>query len=114
MRLPKSWIAGVVAVVYALAATYVTQDEVRHSHGGWINLRGFGTVLITAPSQIVVAPVLKAVGVPEIDYARLGFIDYGQLAAHILVSAAIVYLVVAGLHQVAVRLARAVRRGQSR
>jgi hypothetical protein len=46
-------------------AIYIAQDEVRNSHGGWINLRGFGTVLVTAPSQVVFGSMLKMLGVAD-------------------------------------------------
>jgi hypothetical protein len=98
VKIPKSSVAAVFAAIYLIAATYVTQDEVRHSHGGWINLRGFGTQLITAPSQILAAPLLEFFGVPPVNYAQLGLVDYSQLVLHVLLSAATVYLVVAALH----------------
>ena len=110
MSFPRSRVAGVLALVYFLAATYITQDEVRHSHGGWINLRGFGTVIITAPSQLLLGPVLKAIGVSDVKYADLKFADYALLATHVVVSAIIVYLIIAGLHILGVKLIRAVRR----
>jgi len=49
--------------VRALLAAHEAQDEVSHSHGGWINLRGFGTNLVTAASQLLLGPVLEAFGV---------------------------------------------------
>ena len=110
MSFPRSRVAGVLALVYACAATYITQDEVRHSHGGWINLRGFGTTLITAPSQLLVGPVLKAFGVSDVNYADLQFADYALLATHVIVSAIIVYFIIAGVHALTVRLLRFVRR----
>ena len=109
MRLPRSWFAAVLALLYTVAATYVTQDEIRHAHGGWINLRGFGTVLITAPSQILVAPVLKFFGVPKVNYADLGFADYSQLVLHVLASATIVYMLGVTLHSLGLQLMRLVR-----
>ena len=63
---------------------------------GWY--RGFGTGLITAPSQLLLGPVLKALRVPKVNYAHLGFSDYSQLVLHILVSTIIVYFLGAGLH----------------
>ena len=110
VSLLRSRVGGVLALVYAILATYITQDEVRHSHGGWINLRGFGTVLITAPSQLLLGPVLKAIGVSDVNYADLKFADYALLAIHVIVSAIIVYFIIAGLHILAVKLIRVVRR----
>lgn len=110
MSFPRSRVAGVLALLYALVATYITQDEVRHSHGGWINLRDFGTVIITAPSQLLLGPVLKAIGVSDVNYADLKFADYALLATHVIVSAIIVYFIIAGLHALTVKLMPLVRR----
>jgi hypothetical protein len=113
MRVPHSWVGAALAIVYTVAATYITQDEIRHPHGGWINLRGFGTTLITAPSQILVAPVLKFLGVPQVNYANLGFAAYAQFLIHILVSATAVYLLGAALHAGGRKAAVFVRRAPS-
>jgi hypothetical protein len=51
MPLPRSWFGGALAGAYLLAAAWVTPDEIRHSHGGWINLRGMGTNILTSPSR---------------------------------------------------------------
>jgi len=68
-------VGGALTTAYLVLAIYIAQDEVRNSHGGWINLRGFGTVLVTAPSQIVFGTVLKIFGVAGVNYAALGFSD---------------------------------------
>lgn len=98
MAIPQSWLGGVLALVYLLVAGYITQDEVRHSHGGWINLRGFGTNVVTAPSQLLLGPLLKAFKVPKVTYAHLGWLSYGQLVLHILVTATMLYFLGAGVH----------------
>lgn len=113
MKLPRSWFGAGLAVVYVVAATYITQDEIRHSHGGWINLRGLGTTLITAPSQVLVAPVLRLFGVPAVNYANLGFAAYCQFVIHILVSAMVVYLLGVALHRISRRTIRFVRQPPS-
>lgn len=110
MSLFRSRLGGALTAVYLVLAIYIAQDEVRHSHGDWINLRGLGTVLVTAPSQIVVGSVLKMLGVADVNYADLEFSDYSQIALHILVTASIVYLVVAGLQFLWLTIVRAVRR----
>ena len=74
----RSWLGGALTTTYLILAIYIAQDEVRNSHGGWINLRGFGTVLVTAPSQIVFGSVLKIFGVAGVNYADLGFSDYSR------------------------------------
>lgn len=110
MSLFRSWLGGALTAVYLVLAIYIAQDEVRSAHGGWINLRGFGTVLVTAPSQIVFGSVLKMLGVAEVNYADLGFSDYSQIALHILVTASLVYLVGTGLQFLWLTIVRAVRR----
>ena len=109
MSIFKSWVGSVLTLLYLCLAVFIAQDEVRNSHGGWINLRGFGTVLVTAPSQILLGPVLKMLGVSYVNYADLGFSDYAQIALHIIVTASIVYFVGAGLHLLSLKILRAVR-----
>jgi hypothetical protein len=65
MSLSRSWLGGALTAGYLVLAIHIAQDEVRNSHGGWINLRGFGTVLVTAPSQIVFGSMLKMLGVAD-------------------------------------------------
>jgi hypothetical protein len=93
VSLPRSWFGGALAGLYLVIALWVAQDEVRHSHGGWINLRGMGTNILTAPSQLTLGAVLEGLGVPRINYNKPGVTGYGQLALHILVTAGLVYLV---------------------
>jgi len=90
-------VGAVLAAIYLVVATFITQDEVRHSGGGWINLRGIGTNIMTAPSQVIVVPILRAFGVPPVNYADLKVWDYGQLVLHVVVSTVIVYFLGAGL-----------------
>jgi len=99
----------VLTLLYLCVAVFIAQDEVRHAHGGWINLRGFGTVLVTAPSQILLGSVLKMAGVSDVNYADLGFSDYALIGLHIIVTASIVYFVGAGLHRLSRKILRAVR-----
>jgi hypothetical protein len=106
----RSWVGGVLTLLYLGLAVFIAQDDVRNSHGGWINLRGFGTVIVTAPSQILLGSVLKMVGVSDVHYADLGFSDYAQIGLHIIVTASIVYFVGAGLHFLGRKIIRVVRR----
>lgn len=93
MGLFASRLGLVLALAYLLGAGWVAQDEVRHSHGGWINLRDFGTRIVTAPSQLTIGALLEAAGVPKVDYGRPGAREYALLLLHLLVTAACVYLV---------------------
>lgn len=79
-------------MLYTAAAVYVVQDELRHTGGGWINLRGMGVMLVTAPSQVTFGVVLEWLGVARVNYSEPGLADYGRLALHVAVSAAAVYL----------------------
>jgi hypothetical protein len=56
--------------VYVALAIGVIQWEIRHTGGGWINLRDLGTKLVTAPSQLVFSPLLKAMGLEPISVHR--------------------------------------------
>jgi len=93
----RSIVGGVLAGIYLIVATFVTQDEIRHSAGGWISLRGMITGIVTAPSQVTVGTLLKAIGVPPVDYYNMGFSGYLQLGIHVIVSTAFVYFLGAGI-----------------
>jgi hypothetical protein len=58
----------------------------------------------------LLGPVLQFFGVPKVNYADLGFDDYALIGLHILVTAAIIYFVFAGLNLLTVRLVHAIRR----
>ena len=93
----RSVVGGVLAGIYLIIATFIAQDEVRHSAGGWISLRGMLTGIVTAPSQVTVGTLLKAIGVPPVNYYNIGFSGYAQLALHVIVSTVFVYFLGAGL-----------------
>ncbi|HEV7902467.1 MAG TPA: hypothetical protein VGO96_01395 [Pyrinomonadaceae bacterium] len=97
MKIYQSWFGAALALIYTSVAVYVVQDELRNTGGGWINLRGMGTMLITAPSQVTFGLLLEWLGVPRVDYAEPGLSGYSQLVLHVLVSAAVVYLLGYGL-----------------
>ena len=111
MEIHQSRLGAALALLYAAVATYVVQDELRNTGGGWINLRGMGTVLVTAPSQLTFGLVLQWLGVPGVDYSEPGSGSYGQLVLHVTVSAAFVYLLGYGVERLARRwlLPRALR-----
>lgn len=92
MKTYQSWFGAALALLYTSVAVYVVQDELRHTGGGWINLRGMGVMLITAPSQVTFGVVLEWLGVPRVDYSEPGLGSYIQLVLHVAVSAAVVYL----------------------
>lgn len=92
MKIYQSWLGAVLGLLYTALAVYVVQDELRHTGGGWINLRGMAVALVTAPSQLTLGIVLESLGVPRVDYAEPDFGSYSQLVLHVAVSAAAVYL----------------------
>src|SRR5687768_15684446 len=96
-----------LAVLYLPCAAWIVQDELRHGHGGWINLRGFGTSIVTAPSQVTLGMALGWLGVAPPSYAAPGWRDVAQLTAHVVVTAAMLYGLGAGLEW----LVRTVLRG---
>jgi hypothetical protein len=101
VTLLTSRLGAVLAVVYLLAGAYITQDELRHSAGGWISLRGMMTGIVTAPSQVTLGLVLRGLGVPKVDFADPGASGYAELLAHLAISTAVVYLLGAGIEWVA-------------
>jgi hypothetical protein len=103
MTLPGSRLGLVLGAVYLLVGLYVVQDELRHTGGGWINLRGMGTTIVTAPSQLTLGALLRALGLPKVNFAGPGFPGYAELAAHLLLTTLVVYLVGSGLEWMARR-----------
>lgn len=97
MKIYQSWLGAALALIYTGVAVYVVQDELRNTGGGWINLRGMATVIVTAPSQVTFGVMLEWIGVPPVDYAEPGLGGYSQLVLHVLVSAAVVYLLGYGI-----------------
>lgn len=104
MNWSRSLTGGALALVYLIIAGYVAQDEVRHTGGGWINLRGMGTFLVTAPSQATLGNLLSWLGVPKVSYSELGVPGYAQIILHLLITAGFVYLLGCGLEWVVRRV----------
>lgn len=92
-----SWLAGGVTLVYLCVAVYVVQDELRHTGGGWINLRGMATSIATLPSQVTVGTLLEAFGIQKVNFAYPRVGDYLLLLVHVFVTAACVYLGALGI-----------------
>jgi hypothetical protein len=92
MKIYQSWFGTALALLYTAVAVYVVQDELRNTGGGWINLRGMGVTLVTAPSQVTFGVALEWLGAPGVDYSEPGLGSYSQLVLHVAVSAAVVYL----------------------
>ena len=98
MLIGRSWLGVVLAGLYLVVAIAIIQWEIRHTGGGWINLRDFGTSVVTSPSQLVFAPLFRALGIPRLRVDRPGASDYAQLAFHLLVTAVGIYLLGWGIH----------------
>lgn len=99
MHALRSPFGALLAVVYLVLACWVALHELRHTGGGWINLRGMGTTIVTAPSQATFGYVLRALGVPRVNYSEPGALGLSQLALHILVTAGVVYVLGAGIQR---------------
>jgi len=93
----RSITGGALASLYLVVAGYVAQDEIRNPGGGWITLRGMGTFILTAPSQLVFGNLLPWLGVPRISYNHLGVLGYSQIILHLLFTTLVVYLFGCGL-----------------
>jgi hypothetical protein len=93
----RSWFGVSLAFIYLAGAGYLTWYELRHSGGGWINLRGFGTTIATAPSQATVGVLLRKLGAPRINHLEPGFTGIAELLLHLVLTASVVYLVGFGL-----------------
>lgn len=97
MKIYQSRLGAVLSLVYVAGALYVVHDELTYTGGGWINLRGMGVMLVTAPSQLTFGLVMEWLGVARINYAEPGWADYSRLALHVAASAVAVYLVGYGI-----------------
>lgn len=103
MEIHQSRLGAALSLLYAAVAVYVVQDELSNTGGGWINLRGIGTVIVTAPSQLTFGLALGWLGLPEINYSEPGPRGYAQLVLHVAVSASFVYLLGYGVERAARR-----------
>lgn len=103
MKIYQTWLGAALSLLYTVAALYVVQDELKNTGGGWINLRGMGVTLVTLPSQATFGLALEWLGVPRINYSEPGLAGYSQLALHVMVSAAVVYLAGYGIEWAARR-----------
>lgn len=87
MPFPKSIAGAVVALIYVVFAIWVIHGERVSTGGGWINLRGMGAWLVTAPISL--------------PCEWLGFkLDYrsnAQMGFAVLGTALLLYLLVAGV-----------------
>jgi hypothetical protein len=114
MGICRSRLGLIMSLVYLAGATYVAWDAFRHTGGGWINLRGMGVLLVTAPSQLSFGLLFEFLRMPPVNYAEPGWAGYGQVAFHIFVTAAVVYLIGCAIGWLVLRLRAAVRRSSSR
>lgn len=94
-----SIVGWVLAVVYLLFAAVVVRDDLRATGGSWIRLRGFGTALATAPSQVTIGWLLRQCGVPKVDFAAPHWQGYTELAVHVLATGGCMYGLGAALEQ---------------
>lgn len=62
MKIYQSWPGAVLSLLYMAMAMDIGQEELRDTSGGWINLRGMGTMIVTAPSQVTCRIVLEWFG----------------------------------------------------
>jgi hypothetical protein len=91
VKIYQSWLGAILGLLYSAFAVYFVQEELRSTGGGWINLRGLGTAIITAPSQVTFGVVLEWLGVPRVDFSEPGLLGYSQLVLHVAVTAAVFY-----------------------
>ena len=108
MPLFASRFGYLLAVIYLVLGGRLIWTDL-HSSGGWINLRSMGTVLITAPSQVTLGYLMKAVGVKPVNFSDPGLGGYAQIILHLLVTAFVIYLLGYGLEWGFRRLATGLR-----
>jgi hypothetical protein len=62
MKSNRSWLGVTLSGLYLIATGHVVWDAFRHTSGGWINLRGLGVTLVTAPSQVSFGLLFEVLG----------------------------------------------------
>ena len=95
MPLHKSWLG------YALAAAYVAFaipfiHRALHATGGWISLKGLDIAIATIPSSFTFGLLLETLGWRP-NYSDMGFLEYAEIAFHVVVTAAVVYAIGYGI-----------------
>ena len=99
-----------LAVLYLVVASIVALQDFNCGGGLDMNICGLGTIFITFPSFVTVGRLFTAMGL-VIDFRNRSpsVSDLAQLATHIAICAALVYLVGHILERLVVRLFRGVR-----
>jgi len=87
-----SWTGLVFALLHFAGTCWVWRNEEQNRHGGFINLNGFGTMLLSAPSWLTLGWLLRRLGVPKPRWHERGLGGRLEIGAHVLVTSGLVYL----------------------
>lgn len=87
-----SWTGLALALFHCSLTCWVWRAEERNHHGGFINLNGFGTMLLSAPSWLTLGWLLRRVGVPRPRWHEPGLGGRVEIGAHVLATSGLVYL----------------------
>ena len=109
VRMFSSKFGLALACIYFLLAGWVTWVELHETGGGWINLRGMLSAIVTAPSQATLGTLLKSLGVKPVNFSDPGLGGYAQIVLHLLMTAFVIYLLGYGLEWGFRRLATGLR-----
>jgi hypothetical protein len=94
MSVPKSIVGAVLAAVYLVIAVWVAIEDL-HSGGGFFNLRGLATYLVTFPVSFPFFKLLAIIGADESRFSiplKYSLANVTMLAAFISVCTALVYV----------------------
>ena len=96
------WFAVLLAALYIALVILVAWQDFSCGGGLDLNFCGFNTTILTFPSQITVGRIFARMGM-HIDYMHRqpNNSDLGQLAVHIIVTAAFVFLIGLGIGRLA-------------
>lgn len=87
-----SWFGLAVALLHFTLTCRVWRAEQRNNHGGFINLNGFGTMLLSAPSWLTLGRVLRRLGVPRPRWHEPGLGGRVEIGVHVVLTSGLVYV----------------------
>lgn len=87
-----SWTGLALALFHCVLTCWVWRAEERNNHGGFINLNGIGTMLLSAPSWLTLGRLLRRLGVPRPRWHEPGLGGRLEIGAHVVATSGLVYL----------------------
>jgi hypothetical protein len=100
---PKSLLGTILAAAYFLFAVWVAYDDYKSTGGGWLNVRGLPTILVTFPVSFIASWLRKALGIDPGGFTaplKSDFPTVLMFSLFILLCTLLVYLFGAGVETI--------------